>query len=242
MKLEIAKYIDSTYLKTSDELAISKKENKQNVLNVIFQAIEMSVACIMIRPEYVVLACKTILEHKASVVVGTVVDFPFGNSTTKEKISEALISINNGASDIDFVCDYNSFKRGSFDKFDADILGGTDIVIKNGKTVKWIIETGALSKKEIRAISIRIYNLLSPIYFENLKDIFIKTSTGYYGGLGANINDIKTIKSVCGDLSVKASGGISTLKLSLEMIEAGVSRIGTSRAKNIYNESLSNEL
>ena len=53
---------------------------------------------------------------------------------------------------------------------------------------------------------------------------------------------LKLLMSVCGDLSVKASGGISTLKLSLEMIEAGVSRIGTSRAKNIYNESLSNEL
>ena len=242
MKLEIAKYLDVTYLKTADELSTSNKENKKNVLNVILQAIEMSAACIMIRPEYVQLAREQVLEHKSSVVIGTVVDFPFGNSSTNEKVSQALVAINNGATDIDFVCDYNSFKMGSFDKFDADVLSGTEIVISHKKTVKWIIETGALSKKEIRAITLRIHTLLSPIYFKNLKDIFIKTSTGYYGGSGANIKDIKTIKSVCGNLSVKASGGVSDLKSSLEMIEAGVTRIGTSKAQNIYNESLNNEL
>lgn len=37
MKLEIAKYLDVTYLKTADELSTSNKENKKNVLNVILQ-------------------------------------------------------------------------------------------------------------------------------------------------------------------------------------------------------------
>ena len=37
-------------------------------------------------------------------------------------------------------------------------------------------------------------------------------------------------------MPIKASGGISDLKSCLKMIEAGASRIGTSKALIIYNE------
>ena len=33
--------------------------------------------------------------------LGTVVDFPLGDSSTKQKVNEAIISIDNGAHDID---------------------------------------------------------------------------------------------------------------------------------------------
>ena len=38
------------------------------------------------------------------------------------------------------------------------------------------------------------------------------------------------------NLKIKASGGVSNLKDCLELIKAGASRIGTSKAKIIYNE------
>ena len=71
---------------------------------------------------------------------------------------------------------------------------------------------------------------------ENAGKVFIKTSTGYYGGYGATVKDIKAIKSVSGNLKIKASGGVSSLKDCLEMINAGANRIGTSKAQIIYNE------
>ena len=46
---------------------------------------------------------------------------------------------------------YTNKKR--FDKFDKDILEGTRIGYENKKTVKRIIETGALSKEEINGIT-----------------------------------------------------------------------------------------
>ena len=66
--------------------------------------------------------------------------------------------------------------------------------------------------------------------------MFVKTSTGYYGGFGATIKDVKSIKSVISDMPVKASGGLSDLASCLNMIEAGADRIGTSKALIIYNE------
>lgn len=230
----ITNYLDSTYLSAPD--AGSELKTQDIVAAKINEAISANFACIMIRSQFVPLARKMIDSNNSNVKVGTVVDFPLGSGTTEQKVAEAQKAIDHGVNDIDFVCDYNAFKRGSFIKFDKDILVGTRIGIENNKIVKWIIETGALSKEEIRNISQRISELAQANFPKQSQNIFIKTSTGYYGGPGATVKDIKRIKSVSGNLQIKASGGISTLKDCLEMIAAGATRIGTSKAYLIYNE------
>jgi len=235
-QVNIAEYLDSTYLKTASEAGISELETKEIVINSINEAIQSKFACIMIRPEFVAMAKEMIESNKSKLKVGTVIDFPFGNSLTEQKIIEGKSAIESGAYDIDFVCDYNAFKRGSFEKFDKDIIEGTKLAVENKKIVKWIIETGALSRDEMREISRRISKTVQINFPQHTSKIFIKTSTGYYGGYGATVKDVKTIKSVAGNLKIKASGGVSNLKDCLELIKAGASRIGTSKAKIIYNE------
>ncbi len=236
-QVNIASYLDSTYLKTADEAGISQSETKEIVINSIKEAIDSKFPCIMIRPEFISIAKELIETSKSKLKVGTVVDFPFGNSSTEQKLIEAKIAIKSGAYDIDYVCDYNAFKRGYFSKFDNDILEGTRLVLENKKIVKWIIETGALSLDEIRDITKRISKLVQSNFPQNANKVFVKTSTGYYGGYGAVVKDIKAIKSVAGNLQIKASGGISSLKDCLEMIRAGATRIGTSKAVFISNEN-----
>ena len=235
-QVNIADYLDSTYLKTADEAGISEQETKEIVINSIQEAIQSKFACIMIRPEFVAMAKEMIESNKSKLKVGTVIDFPFGNQATAIKVSEATSAIENGAYDIDYVCDYNAFKRGSFEKFDNDIVEGTKFALGHKKIVKWIIETGALSSVEIRDIAKRIAKLVQANFPQNAKKVFIKTSTGYYGGYGATVKDVKTIKSVAGNLQIKAAGGVSNRKDCLEMIIAGATRIGTSKALLIYNE------
>lgn len=238
IKINITNYLDSTYLYTSDEAGVSDAKTKNIVILKIQEAINARFICIILRPEFVSLAKKIIDSKNSNLNIGTVVDFPLGIATTDDKISEAQSVIDNGVNDIDFVSDYNAFKRANFQKFDKDIIEGTKIGIKNKKIVKWIIETGALSNEEIRNISQRIADLVQTNFPEQSKNVFIKTSTGYYGCSGATINDIKRIKSVSGNLKVKASGGVSTLQDCLQMIEAGANRIGTSKAQLIYNETI----
>ena len=240
-QVNIADYLDSTYLKTSAEERVSEIETKEIVFNAIKEAIDAKFACIMIRSEFIAIAKELIEKSKSKLKIGTVVDFPFGNSTTEQKIIEAKSAIESGAYDIDYVCDYNAFKRGAFAKFDSDIIEGTKIVLENKRIVKWIIETGALSADEIKAIAKRISKLVQSNFPQNTNKVFIKTSTGYYGGYGATVKDVKNIKSVAGNLQIKASGGILNLKDCLEMIKAGATRIGTSKAVLIYNENLENE-
>ncbi|MDA9808163.1 deoxyribose-phosphate aldolase [Flavobacteriales bacterium] len=234
--VKIEEYLDSTYLKLPEEAGISIEEAEVVINKIIEEGIASNFACVMIRPNFVSKAVERIQTSKSKLKVGTVIDFPFGNSSTEKKIEEAEEAISNGAYDIDFVCDYNSFKRGSFVKFDADIIEGTKICVENKKITKWIIETGALSKDEIRNISKRITKLIQSHFPTFVKNVYIKTSTGYYGGYGATVKDVKVIKSVSGNLKIKASGGISNLKDALAMLEAGADRIGTSKAVDIFNE------
>lgn len=235
-QVNIADYLDSTYLKTADEAGISEQETKEIVINSIQEAIQSKFACIMIRPEFVAMAKEMIESNKSKLKVGTVIDFPFGNNSTETKVEEAKSAIKNGAYDIDYVCDYNAFKRGDFEKFNHDIVEGSKIALQSKRIVKWIIETGALSTDEIREIARQISEIIQVNFPQNSSKVFIKTSTGYYGGYGATAKDIKTIKSVSGNLQIKASGGVSNLKDCLDMIKAGATRIGTSKALFIYNE------
>ena len=85
-----------------------------------------------------------------------------------------------------------------------------------------------MSKKEIFDISERISKIINQNFSENSDDFFIKTSTGYYAGYGANINDIKIIKRASKNINIKASGGIKSFSDAISMIELGVNRIGTS--------------
>jgi deoxyribose-phosphate aldolase len=240
-QVNIASYLDSTFLKTSAESGVSEIETKEIVINAINEAIDAKFACIMIRSEFIAIAKELIEKSKSKLKVGTVVDFPFGTSSAKQKITEGKLAIERGAYDIDYVCDYNAFKRGSFKKFDHDIIEVTNLVLGHKRTLKWIIETGALSNDEIKAITKRISKLVQSNFPQIANKVFIKTSTGHYGGFGATIKDVKSIKSVAGNLQIKASGGISTLKDCKEMIKAGATRIGTSKAVFILKENKENE-
>ena len=137
MQKNISSYIDSTFLKTAEEMNISDSENELIVFKMLDDAIRSNYACFMIRPNYVKKVCDKIKSLKSSLKVGTVVDFPLGTSSTKCKVTEAKQAISNGAYDIDFVSDYNAFKRGDFKKFDdisfkQQIFAFKMIALQNG--------------------------------------------------------------------------------------------------------------
>ena len=110
-QVNISKYLDSTFLKTSGELGVSNSELEILVTNFINEAIDYDFKCIMIRPIFVSLAKKIKDERKSKINVGTVVDFPLGSNSLQSKIKEAEIAINDGVKELDFVCDYNTDRK-----------------------------------------------------------------------------------------------------------------------------------
>jgi deoxyribose-phosphate aldolase len=239
--MDIKNYLDSTYLKTNSQAGLTEIENEAVAKSFIQEAINEGFKLIMIRPDRVALSKKMIVDADSKVLIGTVIDFPQGTSPIAKKLDEALVCIQNGADELDYVCNYEAFKSGDINLVEDEVLRGTQLGLSNDKIVKWIIETAALTAAQIAAITTLIKNVIV-INFkeEEYSSVFVKSSTGFYiteNNLpnGATVDSIKIMLQNAGPLSVKAAGGVRTYKEAVEMIGLGVKRIGTSGAKAIAN-------
>ncbi len=243
--MNIKQYLDSTYLKTPSQAGLNKAENKIVVKGFIQEAIDENFKLIMIRPDMVSLAKKMITDANSPLEIGTVIDFPEGKSVLEAKIAEASQAIQDGADDLDFVCNYEAFKQGDLDLVKEEILKCTQLGLLNNKVVKWIIEVAALNDKQIIQLSALIKNVvLSNFKEESYASVFVKSSTGFYKTEnnipnGATVPTIILMLENASPLSVKAAGGVRTYNEAVEMIQLGVRRIGTSGAKVIANGQMS---
>ena len=239
--MNIKQYLDSTYLKTAEQAGLSEEKNVLVAKGFIQEAIEEGFKLIMIRPNMVSLAKKMITEANSTLQIGTVIDFPEGKSSLEEKLSEAIQAIHDGADDLDFVCNYEAFKKGDIDLVKEEILRCTQLGLASKKVVKWIIEVAALNDKQIIQLSSLIKNVIVSNFEQELfPKVFVKSSTGFYkteGDLpnGATIPAITMMLENASPLPVKAAGGVRTYEEAVAMIQLGVKRIGTSGAKMIAN-------
>ena len=237
--MDIKQYLDATYLKTAVQAGLTHEENIVVVKNNIQEAIEEGFKLIMIRPEMVALAKKMITDANSVLQVGTVIDFPYGESSLQDKLTEAQGAIQNGADDLDFVCNYKAFKNGEIKLVKQEIFECTQLGLNHNKVVKWIIEVAALTDKEIIQLSSLIKNIVVTAFNqEQFSSVFVKSSTGFYetaAGVpnGATLHTIKIMLDNASPLPVKAAGGVRTHEDAVTMINLGVKRIGTSGAKAI---------
>jgi len=235
----LGKYMDSTYLKTSDQAGISDEETDVIIFNTIKDAIDHNMKLVMIRPEYVESARKFIDDKGANLLVGTVIGFPNGDNSLGEKLDEAIQAIEDGVDELDFVVDYKAFKNGELDTIKYEVSEGTSIGVDAGKSVKWIIESAALTSEQIAELTKLISEIvIQSVGVEKAKNVFVKTSTGFFtpedgSPGGATIDAVSIMSQNAGPLKVKASGGIYSKDDVLNMVNAGASRIGTSAAKEI---------
>ncbi len=234
--MNINQYLDSTYLKTPEQAGISNSDTLDMVHKLTQEAIDNGIYAVMIRPDYVRSVRELLDEKKSNVILGTVIGFPEGIYDLNEKLREAQKAIADGADELDFVVNYEAFKKGDIDKVKEEIETATSIVLREGKVVKWIIETAALTDEQIIEVTQLIRDIvLEKIGEENAAKVFVKSSTGFYktendAPNGANEHVIKLMLENAGSLPVKASGGVRTMEEAKKMIDLGVKRIGTSSA------------
>jgi deoxyribose-phosphate aldolase len=239
--MNVKNYLDSTYLKTAEQAGLSESENEIVAKGFIHEAIDEDFKLIMIRPNRVALAKKMIVDVNSNVQVGTVIDFPEGQSAIEAKLDEAIQCIQDGADELDFVCNYTAFKNGDVALVEDEILKGTQLGLEHHKIVKWIIEVAALNDLQIAQLSALIKNVVVANFKDEVYElVFVKSSTGFYkteNNLpnGATVPTIKIMLENASPLPVKAAGGVRTYDEAVEMIRLGVKRIGTSGAKAIAN-------
>jgi deoxyribose-phosphate aldolase len=237
--MNIKQYLDSTYLKTAVQAGLSETENDTIVRGFIQEAIEEGFKLIMIRPNKVKMAKAMVVKAKSKLLIGTVISFPEGNNSLQEKLAEAHQAIEDGVDEIDYVCNYEAFKRGEVDVVKEEVLRGTQLAFEHHKVAKWIIEVAALTEAQIIQISALIKNVIIAHFKEDCyPNVFVKSSTGFYkteNNLpnGATFPAVIMMLENASPLPVKAAGGVRTYAEAEEMIRLGVKRIGTSAAKTI---------
>ena len=215
---EMAEFIDHTLLKET--------ATEADIKVLCEEAVEFGFKTVCIRPQHVAFA-KSVLSGQNPKVI-TVVGFPSGEASAREKVLETEAAVRDGAEEIDMVLSKSLLKKKDYQGVLEDIQG----VVKAAgqKKVKVILETCDLTEDEkITSVSLA----------KAAGAAFVKTSTGYGAG-GATEQDIRLMRRIGGeDIGVKASGGIRNLENATTMLVAGANRLGCSASIQIINELIS---
>ena len=155
---------------------------------------------------------------------GAAIAFPLGQQTIASKVFDTEDAIKNGANEIDYVINITELKAKNYDYIKDEMTKMGEVCHKHDIPCKVIFENCYLTKDEIKKLA-EIAKEVKPDY--------IKTSTGF-GTAGAQVEDVKLMKSVVGDeVKVKAAGGIRNSDDFLAMVCAGATRIGCSAGVKI---------
>ena len=145
----------------------------------------------------------------------SVVGFPFGAIPAEIKRAEAEWAAASGAEELDVVPDFGALADGDSRAFCNDLAP----IVELGLPVKVILEVGRLTREALElAVEASI----------DVGATMLKTGSGF--GPGATIEQVTQLRQLArGRAAVKASGGINNLEQAIAVVEAGGSRLGTSR-------------
>ena len=156
------------------------------------------------------------LEGKgASPQLIAVVGFPFGAVPAAVKLAEAVAAADAGADELDVVPDFGALA----DRQSTPIHDELAAICELGLPVKVILEVGRLDPEALA--------LLVEISID-AGARFLKSGSGF--GPAVTVDHIEQLRQLArGRAAIKASGGIANLEHALALVEAGATRLGTSR-------------
>lgn len=219
--LEFVKLFDHTIIKPNLTEDIIIEECKK--------AREYNVACVVVQPAYISIAAELLKE--SSVVPGVPVGFPHGGHTTETKVFEARRALTDGARELDMVINITKLRSEKHDYVLDDIKQVVKIGHAEGALVKAILSVGYLTQAEIKE---------GCLLAEEAGVDFVKTSTGFDPS-GATPEVVKFMRKTVGSaVQIKAAQGINTLEKSINLLDAGATRLGTSSTFKII-ESFMNK-
>jgi deoxyribose-phosphate aldolase len=152
-----------------------------------------------------------------------VIGFPTGATTEATKLYEAQEAAERGATELDVVINLGWLKSGKTEAVHRELA---TICEETGLLVKAILETAVLTPAEIA---------LGAEICMDAGASFLKTSTGWQGG--ATVAVVRQLWELTqGRVGIKASGGIGTAAQAVALVQAGATRLGTSRGPDLIRQ------
>ncbi len=210
--MKIAQYIDHTLLKPD--------ATPEQITTLCMEALQYGFASVCVNSSYVPQVKK--LLAGSVVAVCAVIGFPLGAMSSGAKIAEGKIALSDGADELDMVINVGRLKSGDVEYVRNEINALARTVHAEGAILKVIIETALLTDDEKR--------LACTLAQEAVAD-GVKTCSGFASGPGATVADIRLMRAVVGPtMIVKASKDVSTYEVAKALIDAGATRIGSSKS------------
>ena len=227
MNKEFSKYFDHTLL--------NPFATRADIERLCHEAKKYNFYAVCVNPLWVNTCYENLKD--SDVKVASVVGFPYGANSLSTLVHETTNALADGAEEIDFVPNVGLLKSGEFNheiQYKAQITCVKEALnafpTRLDKKLKVILEVGVLTDEELKkAVGFCLDSNVD----------FLKTSTGVNDKSEAvrSSDMVKRLLELSqGKCLVKASGGIKTAKQSLDLIGAGVSRIGASSSVDIMKE------
>ncbi len=220
----ISQYIDHAVLhptNTEDDLRAACKKAPQ-----------WGVATVCVRPCDVALAAE--LLKGTSVGVSTVIGFPHGANASCIKAAESRLACEQGATELDMVVNIGRVHGADWDYVEQDIRAVVETGREFGALTKVIFENALLVGDEQKIELCKICISVGAAFVKTSTGFgFHKIPDGYFVAGGATDHDLQLMRENCGDLGLKASGGIRTYDDALRVVQLGATRIGTSATEAI---------
>jgi deoxyribose-phosphate aldolase len=201
------------------------------------------VASVCIKPYAVQRAAE--LLRGTGVVVGCVIGFPHGSSTTEVKQFETRKACQDGAVEIDVVINIGKALSGDWDYVERDIKAVCDEAHQQGAKVKVIFENDYLTNGGA-GLSSDDFKIKLCQVAENAGADWVKTSTGYgfvkgpdgkYDYKGATEHDLKLMRAHCSaKVQVKAAGGVRDLDGLMKVRDLGGTRCGATATATMLED------
>ena len=191
------------------------------------EAREYNLGAVCVPPPFVKL-CKELLKG-SSVKISTVVGFPFGYSAIEAKLAEILLSIVDGADDLEVVVNFMAIKNNDWRFISNEIIHLLQVMGSSNKTITLIIESGVLTNDE----------LIKCCELYGAADInAIKTSTGF-ATENVTIGKLKLMRKHLPEvINIKAYGEINNYEIANQLLQAGASTIGSENCIAIIKEQM----
>jgi deoxyribose-phosphate aldolase len=210
---EIAKMIDLSCVRTTS--------SKSDIEEMVSTAFRYGFGQVSVLQCFIPYTMQLLKDAPGVRLVGNV-SFPSGSDSTSLKVVQAREMLAAGCDEIDMVMNIGKLRSGELTEVEADTRAVIETV--RPTPVKVIIEIMYLTPEETRqACDICVHTGAS----------FVKTGTGW-ANRGTTLTDVRLVKSFVGDrVNIKASGGIRSTEVLMQMYDAGARRFGVNLKSGI---------
>jgi len=216
---DVARRVDHTLLAPTATAA--------DVERLVAEAVELGVCAVCVSSSLLPVA----VPAGADLAVATVCGFPSGAVRAPVKAAEAALAVASGADEVDMVVNLGAVMAGEWGKVVHGIERVRSAIDEAAAdrprrvVLKVIVESAALDDDQLVRACVAAVEADADL---------VKTSTGFHPAGGASVHAVETmVRTVEGELGVKASGGIRTWDDAVAMLEAGATRLGLSATRAV---------